>query len=218
MHPIEHLRFLARSNDPSPEWLVPEAAEALRALARDRTELVLACRKLLERQPYCGPLWWLCGRVLLAPDVDQAIDDVVGAFDRDPTPLHVSLALEPSDGGSGADARPEPLLCTFVLAGPAGALVPASDPGVARLEQARADGTPVWLIGGVGRVVPGRIFDAVAPGTRASARSRTGLREVVEVVPSDLIDAVIGPSGVESVAVAFGRGEVPFVPELMPRG
>jgi hypothetical protein len=220
MHPIEHLRFLARSNDPSPDWLVPEAAEALRALAGDRSDLVMASRKLLERQPFCGPLWWLCGRVLLAPDPRRAVDAALAEYDRDDTPLQVSMALDPAGQLDDLDAIDDepPLLIECLMIGPSGVVVAVPDPAVARVGGAHERGAPVWAVGGVGRVVPARIHDAVTAlvDHPASADRWSRLPEV-EVVPAAWIDGVIGPAGFEVAQAALLRPDVPFVPELLPR-
>lgn len=218
MHPIEHLRFLARSNDPSPDWLIPEAAEALRALAGNRSDLVMACRKLLERQPFCGPLWWLCGRVLLAPDARRAVDEVLDEYDRDDTPLHVSMALDLDGGALDLDDGEPPLLVTCIMAGPAGVIVSVPDPALDRVGGARERGAPVWAISGVGRVVPARVFDAVAPLADPSDRRRSRRLPEVEVLPASWLDGVIGATGFELVDVALRHTDVPFVPELLPRG
>lgn len=218
MHPIEHLRFLARSNDPSPDWLVPEAAEALRALAADRSDLVMACRKLLERQPFCGPLWWLCGRVLLAPDARRAVDDLLAEYDRDDTPLHVSMALDQEGDALDLDDGEPPLLVSCIMAGPTGVIVAVPDPALARVGGARERGAPVWVIGGVGRVVPGRVFDVVAPLADPTSRGWSSRLPEVEVLPVDWLDGVIGPTGFELADVALRHTDVPFVPELLPRG
>lgn len=218
MHPIEHLRFLARSNDPSPDWLVPEAAEALRALAGDRSDLVMACRKLLERQPFCGPLWWLCGRVLIAPEARRAVDEVLAEFDRDDTPFQVSMALDQDGDALDLDDGEPPLLLPCIMAGPAGVIVAVPDPALARVGGARERGAPVWAIGGVGRVVSGRVFDAVAPLADSTVRGQPNWLPEVEVVPADWLDGVIGPSGFQLADVALRRTDAPFVPELLPRG
>lgn len=218
MHPIEHLRFLARSNDPSPDWLVPEAAEALRALAGDRSDLVMASRKLLERQPFCGPLWWLCGRVLLAPDPRRAVDAALAEYDRDDTPLHVSMALDPAGQLDDLAVDEPPLLVECLMIGPSGVVVAVPDPAVARVGGAHERGAPVWAVGGVGRMVPARILDAVTGLVDHRSRADPSRRlPEVAVVPAAWIDGVIGPGGFEVAEVAMLRPDVPFVPELLPR-
>ncbi len=80
MHPIERLRYVARSSGAPQEVLVRETARALASLGFDPPGLVTACRRILDRHPVSGPLWWLSARVLTAHDpMDEAwraADDV----------------------------------------------------------------------------------------------------------------------------------------------
>ncbi len=68
MHPIERLRYVARSSGAPQAVLVRETAAALGGLGFDPAGLVTACRRVLDRHPTSGPLWWLCSRVLTAVD------------------------------------------------------------------------------------------------------------------------------------------------------
>lgn len=68
VHPIEWLRLVARSDDLPPGELAAEAAVALAGLGDDPRGLVPACRRLLERHPEAGPLWWSCARMLSTDD------------------------------------------------------------------------------------------------------------------------------------------------------
>jgi hypothetical protein len=68
MHPIERLRMVARAAGEDPAVVAQEAAEVLAACAGDPPGLVTACRRLVDHQPTSGPMWWLAGRVLAAPD------------------------------------------------------------------------------------------------------------------------------------------------------
>lgn len=219
MHPIEHLRFLARSQDPSPDWLVPEAAEALDALADDRAGLVLACRKLVERQPHCGPLWWICGRVLLASNPREAARSSARAYAEDPTFLQVSMALSGSDGDHDPDPDDVPLVLPAVAAGPSGALVTVPDPALARLGGARDRGRAVWLIGGVGRILPDQIWGRATAGLDLDGGAHVERGGgAVEFVAADQFDRVIGPSGIEPTEDALARSDVAVVTELLRRG
>src|SRR5437764_5778831 len=80
MHPIERLRYVARSSGASQEVLVRETAGALAALGFDPPGLVTACRRILDRHPLSGPLWWLSARVLTSNDSNDeawnAADDI----------------------------------------------------------------------------------------------------------------------------------------------
>jgi len=68
VHPIERLRYIARSYGGDPRLLVAETASALRALGDDPASLVVACRRIVERHPTSGPLWWLCAHMLTDTD------------------------------------------------------------------------------------------------------------------------------------------------------
>ena len=64
VHPIERLRYVARASGAPQGTLVRETAAALGSLAFDPAGLVTACRRVLDRHPASGPLWWLAARVL----------------------------------------------------------------------------------------------------------------------------------------------------------
>jgi hypothetical protein len=85
VHPIEHLRYVARARGADPASLVRETAHALSSMFDDPPGLVVACRRILERHPECGPLWWLCARLLTAPDPAAVAWELVREIDDDPT-------------------------------------------------------------------------------------------------------------------------------------
>src|SRR3954453_22490711 len=62
VHPIERLRYVARSSGAPQQVLVRETAGALAALGFDPPGLVTACRRILDRHPLSGPLWGLAAR------------------------------------------------------------------------------------------------------------------------------------------------------------
>ncbi len=66
--------------------LVRETAAALRGLGFDPAGLVVACRRIVERHPYSGPLWWLCASVLAAPDPYRCAAKLADDLEADPTP------------------------------------------------------------------------------------------------------------------------------------
>ncbi|MHB8244506.1 MAG: hypothetical protein ACYDGN_03985 [Acidimicrobiales bacterium] len=69
MHPIERLRWIARSDGESAVAVAAEAAWTLGELAADEPAAVLtASRRLVERQPCCGPLWWACAHLIASED------------------------------------------------------------------------------------------------------------------------------------------------------
>ncbi len=205
MHPIEYLRYVARSGDAPAEWLVPEAAEALRGLIGDHQALVMGCRKLLEHHARCGPMWWLCGHVLGARNARAVIDDLLETFLDDPTSLQLSLALADVDAGG-----PEtPLIVQAAL---------LAEPGVVVADDPAGPGTvgtgdrPVWVVAGVGTLVPVEIFTAVTGG------EPTGRRRRVEVIDAENIACVVRPDGIHGAEALRGGPDVPFIPELLARG
>lgn len=68
VHPIEWLRAVARSDDVPRATLVSESASALAALADEPNDLLLACRRLLDRHTQVGALWSACARMVAAAD------------------------------------------------------------------------------------------------------------------------------------------------------
>ncbi len=66
--------------------LVRETAGALRGLGFDPAGLVVACRRIVERHPNSGPLWWLCASVLAAPDPYRCAAALADDLEADPTP------------------------------------------------------------------------------------------------------------------------------------
>lgn len=80
MHPIERLRYVARTGGVDLVELVQDAALALGGFADDPVALVTACRSLVDRHPAAGPIWWLASRMLVAGDPGseawQAVEDM----------------------------------------------------------------------------------------------------------------------------------------------
>jgi hypothetical protein len=69
MHPIERLRWIARAEDEPAASLGSEAAWTLAELAeQEPNALLTASRRLLDRHPACGPLWWVSARLATAAD------------------------------------------------------------------------------------------------------------------------------------------------------
>lgn len=96
MHPIERLRYLARSSGGDPRVIVSETASALRGLGVDPAGLVVACRRIVERHPTSGPLWWLCAHMLTSPDPFATARRLAEEIDADVTP-DVLIGSLPAD-------------------------------------------------------------------------------------------------------------------------
>ncbi len=97
MHPIEHLRYVARATGADPALVAGEAAGALVEMARMQPAgLVPACRRLIERHVTSGPVWWLSARMLRSEDPVRAGRESEAELQSDPTPGHLADALADS--------------------------------------------------------------------------------------------------------------------------
>jgi len=260
-----------------------EAAEALAGFADDPAGLVIASRRLIERRPAAGPLWWLASRVLCS--LEPGFEAVAAASDleRDRTPVALAgdlpggtiaivgwpdqagaaLRLRGRMGAAGAAAEAATDRVVVVPSGPAregrlsrrGGWEPPADawgcadwlqshgvdarllrpgevaaagrrcvlalleatavgPGsfvaaagsAALADAAREAHRPVWLVGGVGRVLPGPLYDALV--------RRVGDDPAFEVVPLSAVDDVAGPTGPVPRA-QLARPACPVAAELL---
>ncbi len=93
MHPIERLRYVARASGADQRVLVSETASALRGLRLEPSGLVTACRRIVERHPSSGPLWWMCAQTLTAPDPFAAANRAADEIESDSTPDVLIAAL-----------------------------------------------------------------------------------------------------------------------------
>jgi hypothetical protein len=260
MHPIERLRYVARSSGAASATLVAETATALRAFGRDPQGLVTACRRIVSRQPTAGPLWYLAARALTAPDGVTEAQQVAAEVADDPTGRELAHALPDGatvlvvgwpdttaaalsrrgdlrvrvvdadgDGGALVDALvaadveafdvpdrgvgpgaqdADLIVLETTAAGPTGALVPPGS--VAAASVARVNDIPVWLVGGVGRWLPERLFSAMVD----RVLSDQPWMDEAELIRLDLVDEVVGPGGRGSVPEAVTAIDCPPAPEL----
>ena len=266
MQPFERLRAIARHGGDD-RLLVAEAADCLGEFDDDPAALVVTCRRLLQHHPERAPLWWLCARVLAAPDPSEAAWDAEALMRADPTadrlaallpfpadhPIAVlgwpdlsgaALAIRPdlealavrSNHGdargndsswrarlarSDASARPvdvtelvalEPshVLVEVAGAGPTQVLV-AEGTG-ALLAEAAAPSRVVWLVAGVGRVLPARMFEAMC--RRLGDPADHGL----ELLDAQAVDRIAGPTGLVRPEHLIRRVDSPVAPELLRLG
>jgi len=216
VHPIERLRYVARAGWAPPAVLAAEAAWALGDLAlHEESAVVPACRRLLDRHPGCGPLWWVAARILTAGDAAEEAERCADALESDPTSelLHEDLAGQPRavrHGGMGDVASADVVVVEVDAIGPGGMVIDADDIGL--MEAARAVEVPVWAEAGVGRVMPPRLWEALARRLEAAQLPRTGC-----IVGLEGIDRVAGPTGVQAVPVALAGGDCPEPGELLAR-
>jgi hypothetical protein len=92
MLPFERLRALARYAGDDTE-LVLETADCFTDFGPDPAQLITVCRRLLAHHPACGPLWWLCARVVSAPDPVAAARDAGDRLRRDRTATRLASVL-----------------------------------------------------------------------------------------------------------------------------
>lgn len=93
VHPIEHLRYVARAQGADPTSLVEETAHALGSLHFDPSGLVVACRRIVERHPFAGALWWLCANVVTSAEPFEAVWELADEIRSDRTGAELAAVL-----------------------------------------------------------------------------------------------------------------------------
>jgi hypothetical protein len=261
VQPFERLRYLARWSDEEDSALVSEAADCLAGFADDPAGLVVACRRLVSHHPVSGALWWLCARVLTAPDPADAAWEAWQLVNEDGTAERLSRLLPfphddpvavlgwPDRTGAALAERPdldviairrrsaddhrrarlarreapirivsevdaaalEPshLLVEAMAASPSSAIVP--DGAADLLATLAATGTVGWLVAGVGRVLPERLFTAV----RGELERDHAEHAPVEIVEVGRFARVAGPTGLDAADGLLRRVDCPVAPELL---
>jgi hypothetical protein len=267
VHPIERLRYVARSSGADPALVVRETAGALAGLGLDPAGLVTACRRIVERHPTSGPLWWLCARTLTATEplaeawrcveaieCDSTADELAVALPEEATVCVVGwpdlvaqalarrgdvlvLAVDVDDGGpydhrgglarrlrradveveevapgglGSAAATADLVLLEAEAIGPDAFIAPASSHAAAAV--AYCAEVPVWLVGGVGRLLPRPLWQSVV-----SRLEHAGAPWELDhdFAALSLVSALCGPVGPEPVADALARIDCPVAPELL---
>jgi hypothetical protein len=116
VHPIERLRYVARATGAPPDDVVQEAATSLAAFADDPVSLVTACRRLIDRHPANGPIWWLCARTLVAADPADEPWRCHSELHADPTLDELTHAL-PDGAAVAVVGWPDRLAAAFARRG-----------------------------------------------------------------------------------------------------
>lgn len=93
MHPIERLRYVARAGGADHGVLAEEAARAMAGFSEDPAGLVTACRRIVDRHPTSGPMWWMAANVLATNDARAAAIRCVTTLQDDPTPAALAYEL-----------------------------------------------------------------------------------------------------------------------------
>jgi hypothetical protein len=216
VHPIERLRYVARAGWGAPDVLAAEAAWALADLAEREGPAVLpACRRLLDRHPGCGPMWWVAARMVTAGDPVAEGERCADALEGDATDELLDEALPVGARvvrrGGVSDVASADLVVVQVDALGVGGMV--VDPAVlGLLEAARVVEVPVWAEAGVGRVLPPRLWQALA--TKLASASHVGGALVADLT---VVERVVGPTGAQTLRVALAGANCPEPPELLAR-
>ena len=80
MNPLEHLRYIARIKGQDPIDLALEATYAIAELADDRSLMVSALRRLLDRHPSLGVIWMVAARVADSLFPEEEAWSLIGEF------------------------------------------------------------------------------------------------------------------------------------------
>jgi hypothetical protein len=189
-----------------------EAWEAVDALERDTTARELAHALPVDARVLIIGASELGGdAVLRRPDVTVLVADTTGEgygllrqLDaRD----HSAVDVPPAGVGSAAIDVDIVLLEAEVMH--EGAALARSG-SLAAAAVARHHGVPVWLVAGIGRVVPTRMFEWVTD----RSHDIEPWDHDVESVPIELVDSVVGPAGPQPVGELRYRVDCPVAPEL----
>ena len=157
MHPIERLRMVARAGRQEPTSLARDAASALAAFAGEPAAIVTACRRLVDRQPTCGPVWWVAARVLAAADPSREAWQAGNDLARDRTASALADAL-PEDGTVVALGWPEQIAEALLQRGDVRArVVDCLDEGADLAQWLRRSGSDAEIVpeSGVAAAVTG---------------------------------------------------------------
>lgn len=194
---MERLRYLARLDPSQVDVIATEAAATLLACAADPAELVVACRRLLDRHPAAGPLWWVASSALTSADPQAALMAVLRTLDEDPTSLFIDAELAVNPDAVVLDAW------SFGVDG-----VYSAPPDVADAEDAFAAGEHVIVAGGPGRGLPAVVWRAAVARVDRLPTRRPALLDWT------CVTTVVGPEGLFTPAAAIAAASCPVAPEL----
>ena len=115
----------------------------------------------------------------------------------------------PLTGIGAAAANCDVVLLEAAMTGPEGAVAPSSSLAIAAT--AKHHGVPVWMTVPVGRALPPSLWEyATAP-----LRGAETWENDEDIVPVELIDAIVGPIGMRPGDELMLRCDAPLAPELL---
>src|SRR6478735_7959229 len=175
----------------------PTAGELAHAIPEDATVLVVGWPELAsEALPRRGDV-----EVLVVDVLNEGTGLVQRLLQSDVDAVDVPLA-----GLGAAAAEADLVVLEAGAVGPSEFLAVSGSRAAAAV--ARHRGTPVWLVAGVGRLLPERMWQPV----RDSVLTDETWDADDEAVPLDLIDRIVGPIGPLEVADALRRIDCPIAP------
>jgi len=189
-----------------------EAWEAVEALERDTTARELAHALPADSTVLVIGASEICGEaVLQRPDVEVLVADTVGEGFGLIRQLDARdhIAVDVPSAGVGVAATQVDLVLIEAEVMDEGAALARSGSLSAAAVAAHHE-IPVWLVAGVGRVVPTRMFEWVAD----READVDPWDDEVERVPVSLVDKVVGPAGLGPVGEIRFRIDCPIAPEL----
>lgn len=183
--------MVARASGVDPGLLAQEAAAALAGCAADPRALVMACRRLVERQSAAGPLWWLAARAVTSPDPQNEVWRSARTLQADETPAVVAASI-PDDATITVLGWPEQVTEALRLRGDVRVLV----------VDALGEGSA--LAAALDRA-----------GTDAALVPEAGLGAAVAASTLVLLDAsAIGPTGFLAVAGSRAAAAVAYTEQI----
>lgn len=189
-----------------------EAWEAVEALERDTTTRELAHALPADSTVLVIGASEICGdAVLQRPDVEVLVADTVGEGFGLIRQLDARdhVAVDVPAAGVGAAAAEADLVLVEAEIMHEGAALARSGSLAAAAVATHLD-IAVWLVAGVGRVVPTRMYEFVAD----RGADIDPWDDEVEAVPVSLVDKIVGPAGPIPVAEIRYRVDCPIAPEL----
>jgi hypothetical protein len=191
-----------------------EARRAADEIAEDPTPIELT-HSLPEGARVCVLGWpeVTAAALMRRGDLEVLVVDVHGegsSFASRLQQYDVAAIDVPPEGLGAAVASSELVLLEAEAMGPALALARSGSRAAASV--ARHAGIDVWLVSGVGRMLPGPMWDALV--------ARSDLDDDPwdaddEWLPLDLVDRIAGPFGLCTVSAALQRVDTPVAPELL---
>jgi hypothetical protein len=193
--------------------LPDEAAdEAARLVATDRTPDRLGTLLPFPHDDPIAVLGWtsVAGAAMASrPDLDAVAVRVAGEHRITARLRRVDRPVRVVDEVDAAALAPSHVLVEAAAASPTEALVPTG--ATELLEATAARG---WLVAGVGRILPARLFGALREALPAGDDDPDDF----EVVAIERFERIAGPTGLQSPDQVPRRVDAPVAPELMRLG